>query len=70
MPGGDGPVPPSELLRAVVPWAGRELGAGEEEEERSISCRLLANSGMPSLHSKLPLASQQLPPRAKQKYRF
>lgn len=57
--------PHSELLRAVVPW---ELGAGEEE--RSISCRLLANSGMPGSCSRLPLTSQQLPPRAKQKYRF
>lgn len=68
MPGGDGPIPLSELLRAIVPWAGGELGAGEEEH--TISCRLLANSGMPSLRSRLLLTSQQLPPRAKQKYRF
>lgn len=65
MPGGGGPVPTSELLGAVVPWAGRELGAEEEEEQRSVSCRLLANSGMPSLRSRLPLTSQQLLPRAK-----
>lgn len=31
VPAGDGPVPGAELLRDVVPWAGRELGAVEEE---------------------------------------
>lgn len=62
MLGGDRPVLPSKLLSPGL------LGAGEEEH--SISRRLLANSGMPGLRSRLPLTSQWLPPRAKQKYRF
>lgn len=62
MPGGDRHVfPPLELL----------LGSGRREQ-CSFSCRLSADPGMPGLRLTLQVgaSSQQLPPRAEQKYRF
>lgn len=61
MPGGDRLVPRLELL----------LGCGRREQ-RSFSRRLSADPGMPGLRLELRVgaSSQQLPPRAKQKYRF